>query len=206
MIKSSCADCGRIIAFRTPDPSEIAECRSCGTWVKRSEEQPGVAIAVQKNGRTASSPVSVHTEVQKATEPVVEPSFVTESSFPTPQPTAPSPTPPSPPSPPSPSQPDPTEKLSPSAVYSALRQIEQSLRELKEGQRFLHEGQRRLEHGQEILFERTLPLTEMPSPSGVSPMVVPEPETAEDIFTTPFSSLQIPVIPTSLSDLSLIHI
>ena len=238
MIKSSCADCGRIIAFRTPDPSEIAECRSCGTWVKRSEEQPGVAIAVQKNGRTASSPVSVHTEVQKATEPVVEPSFVktpdpttepiqhsatvyypvettasptapmeqttvTESSFPTPQPTAPSPTPPTPPSPPSPSQPDPTEKLSPSAVYSALRQIEQSLRELKEGQRFLHEGQRRLEHGQEILFERTLPLTEMPSPSGVSPMVVPEPETAEDIFTTPFSSLQIPVIPTSLSDLEI---
>ena len=53
MTNASCADCGRIVAFRTQDLSEIAECQNCGTWVKRSAEMPGVAVSVKSSGPVA---------------------------------------------------------------------------------------------------------------------------------------------------------
>ena len=290
MTNASCADCGRIVAFRTHDPSEIAECRNCGTWVKRSAEMPGVAVSVKQDGPVArKTALPPRKDESKSSTPNPQVN-TTRSAAPRPEEKSSSS----------------GDALSAAAVYSAIRDLQKSVHDLRAGQRkieagqktietshrnfeagqqsiqaeqkalhdgqkALHEGQKSLHSGhsilrngqkalhdgltvlhngqgslrkgqrtlsngqkalysgqkqlfgqyrelqkdQEALLERTLPLTEMPSPaengyqSSRSTLLGPlssfdRPVPGDDgFFTTPFSSLKIPLIPIELADLGL---
>lgn len=197
MTNASCADCGRIVAFRTHDPAEIAECRNCGTWVKRTIEMPGVAVRLNKE--SDSNPESrPRRTAQLPPRKTISPS----------QPSAPATQRPS-------DQTNNTsrhrikgesseeEMVSASAVYAAIRELQHSVT--------------RLENGQRILLERTLPVSDMPSPGPLpehsSPRAdfararveaVPRssvPQAPSHFYTTRFSSLKVPVIPASLEEL-----
>ena len=140
MTNASCADCGRIVAFRTHDPSEISECRNCGTWVKRSAEMPGVAVSVKEAG-TDTSPVTT----QKATIPPrkdaspepIEPTSNLQRSAPK-------------------AKEAPQRKtgrvletssgqsMSAAAVYAAIRDIQKLVYDLRSGQKELKANQERL--------------------------------------------------------------
>ena len=231
MTNASCADCGRIVAFRTHDPSEIAECRNCGTWVKRSAEMPGVAVSVKQGG-----PVARKTAIPPRKD---------ESKSITPNPNA-NTTRSATKRAPEKSSPREGSELSPAAVYAAIRELQKSIHDLRvgqktiqaqqeahqrdqneahkalhNGQKSLHSGQKQLfgqvqelRQGQEVLLERTLQIADMPvsrDQAGVtstsvpvgplsSPFEVSDPP-EELFYTTPFSSLKIPLIPLRLEDL-----
>lgn len=72
MINASCAACGRIIAFRTSDPEELAECRSCGVWVKRVPDMPGVAASVGEEEPKGTSRTSIRNLNSEETQPSSE--------------------------------------------------------------------------------------------------------------------------------------
>ncbi|MGJ8726307.1 MAG: hypothetical protein ACSHYB_17295 [Roseibacillus sp.] len=242
MTNASCADCGRIVAFRTHDPSEIAECRNCGTWVKRSAEMPGVAVSVKQNGPVARK-TAIPPRKDEVKEPAPSPNINTTRSA-TKRTSERSPS-------------TSEENLSAAAVYAAIRDLQKAVYDLRagqkaiqadqknlsanqhdqgeahktlhNGQKTLHDGQKALHSGQKQLFgqiqelqigqqtllERTLPVTDMPAPkqqaqvaSTATPLgplssfdesVPPE----GGFFTTPFSSLKIPLIPIRLEDLDI---
>lgn len=247
MTNASCADCGRIVAFRTHDLSEIAECRNCGTWVKRSDDMPGVAVSVKegtpptarktaiparKDNSSFSSQITKSTqgETPQSENPLPIDNLEDENS---------------------------KESLSPAKVYAAIRDLQKSVHDLRAGQKTLQENQKQLlfngeklqhsqstlkeEHralhggqkglhnglqalhsGQKQLFnqyrelqtnqatllQRTADLPEMPVrefsasdyPQGTSSF---QEGLANQTgpFTTPFSSLNIPIIPIKLEDL-----
>lgn len=244
MTNASCADCGRIVAFRTLDPSEIAECRNCGIWVKRSSEMPGVAISVKESSgpvahKTALPPprngdIDEKPSNQGVRKEVSKPPSdrVLEKGT--------------------------GETMTAAAVYAAIRDLQKSVHDLRvdqkailedqkaflgeqstiagnqnlllrnqeqfqasqkalyDGQLALHSGQkqlfgqyRELQTNQLNLFERTLEISKMPvSKHGslgaartgfgnIHGEELPE----NGFYTTPFSSLQIPLIPAKLEDL-----
>ena len=245
MTNASCADCGRIVAFRTHDPSEIAECRSCGIWVKRSSEMPGVAVSVKK---ATSAPAEVKTTLPQSIQVKESTLNIRRSAA---KRTA--------------LQKDanesaPQEKkkktisprgaqedaLTPKKVYSAIRALEKSIltlktgqksilanqdrilagqeqlvegqgrletgqKKLQKGQKHLHTGYQQLKEGQKILLERTLPVPDMPIPgqaklaahAGQNDLERNYEEPPNGFFTTPFSALNIPVIPLKLEDLAM---
>ena len=260
MTNASCADCGRIVAFRTQDPSEIAECRNCGTWVKRSAEMPGVAVSVKQEGPVARK-TAIPARKDESNKPAVKSTVNTTRSA-------------------APRSDEKTslsgETLSATSVYSSIRDLQNSVHDLRAGQRNIQASQKSLEAGQkslqagqtnlhnnqrhqweaqkalndghtvlrngqkalntnqkalfsgqkqlfeqyqelktgqETLLERILPLTEMPSPKdsvSLGSTAIPlgplssfeQGSSAEDgFYTTPFSSLKIPLIPIALEDL-----
>lgn len=238
MTNASCADCGRIVAFRTHDPSEIAECRNCGTWVKRSAEMPGVAVSVKQSGPVARK-TAIPPRKDEVNDSTPNPNINTQRSA-----TKRSAERPEIPSTSSSSG----ENLTAAAVYAAIRDLQKSVHDLRagqkriqaaqeafknsqqgqkdaqkalhDGQKALHSGQKQLfgqyqelQQGQQILLDRTLAVTEMPAPkeqSQISTTATPlgplssfdESIPPEDgFFTTPFSSLKIPLIPIRLEDL-----
>lgn len=237
MTNASCADCGRIVAFRTHDPSEIAECRNCGTWVKRSGEMPGVAVSVKKDGPTARK-TALPPRKDDLKETVANPtSNITRS--------APKRT----------TEARPGnggsgtgqgETLTAASVYASIRDLQKSVHDLRvgqtklqnnhkdfqstqkalhEGQKALHSGQKQLfgqyqdlRQGQDLLLERTLHLPDMPlakdttargasvaSAGPANPLTPFQEGTPVEggFFTTPFSSLKIPLIPIHLQDLDI---
>ncbi len=241
MTNASCADCGRIVAFRTHDPSEIAECRNCGTWVKRSAEMPGVAVSVKKDGPVARK-TAIPPRKDEIKDPQANPNINTTRSA-TKRTTV---------------RATPgagnggsgngngngrNDSMSAAAVYAAIRDLQKSVHSLRSGQeriqasqkdflgsqKSLHEGQKALHSGQKQLFdqyeqlrqgqnellERTLPVPDMPVPKNaesvtasatrVGPVNTFQEATPTEggFFTTPFSSLKIPVIPISLADLDM---
>ena len=239
MTNASCADCGRIVAFRTHDPSEIAECRNCGTWVKRSADMPGVAVSVKKEGPVArKTAIPPRKDEAKNTPPSSNSNTVRSATKQS-----------------SERPPQSGETLSPSAVYASIRDLQKAVYDLRAGQRSiqaeqknlsagqktqkeaqktLHEGQKALhlgqkqlfgqyhtlQEGQQLLLERTLHIADMPVPaertamqqtvmaSGATPL---GPLSSFDeagppihgFFTTPFSSLKVPLIPIRLEDLDI---
>ena len=247
MTNASCADCGRIVAFRTHDPSEIAECRNCGIWVKRSAEMPGVAVSVKQDGpiarKTALPPrkdevkdaapnPNINTSRSAAKRPSEKPNGDGNGN-------------------------KKGESMAPAVVYAAIRDLQNSVndlrsgqkslqtdhRELKSGQKTLlstqkelhttqkalHEGQKALHSGQKQLFgqyqeiqksqhslhERILQVPDMPVSKQVEEGIAAAiavgplntfqegPPSEESFFTTPFSSLKIPLIPIRLEDLDI---
>ncbi|WP_411846097.1 hypothetical protein AAFN60_21610 [Roseibacillus persicicus] len=205
MTNASCADCGRIVAFRTHDPSEIAECRNCGTWVKRSPEMPGVAVSVKKTGPVArKTPLPPRKDQGEESTSINTRRSATKRTSETVAGRG--------------------ETMTPAAVYASIRDLQKSVFDLQKGQDDLQEGQKELLNtqqeileGQKILLERTLPVSEMPSPGTTSdasaetspsrPATTPYPDPSESnvpeggFYTTRFSSLKIPLIPLSLDDL-----
>lgn len=164
MTNASCADCGRIVAFRTHDPSEIAECRNCGTWVKRSAEMPGVAVSVKQSGPVARK-TAIPPRKDQIKDPAPNPNLNTQRSA--------------------------TKRtsdrpagngnggngntMSAASVYAAIRDLRKSVLDLRAGQKAiqedqkklqasqqdfqsaqksLHEGQKALHSGQKQLFEQ----------------------------------------------------
>lgn len=196
MTNASCADCGRIVAFRTHDPSEIAECRNCGTWVKRSVEMPGVAVSVKKTG-----PVARKTPLPPRKDQIDEASANINTRRSATKRT-------------SDSVAGRGETLSAASVYASIRELQKAVYDLQVGHSELKSGQQKLIEGQKILLERTLPVPEMPSPrqsesqtavrTPIGPSTSPYPVSevpAGGFYTTRFSSLKIPLIPISLEDL-----
>lgn len=211
MNNASCADCGRIVAFRTPDPTEIAECRSCGTWVKRTAELPGVAVWISHHEQPpqerwtppAEQPPAVDSQEipQAEVAPVASP-FVEQATAPAGDP---------------PQETDVSsskrarrrgrateDTISAATVQSALRELQDAVGTLQEGQR--------------VLLARTLPVPNMPvsvqSPEEMTPIAdiieqlplerkTRRPVTPKSFYTTSFSALKVPVIPITLSDLEI---
>jgi hypothetical protein len=87
------------------------------------------------------------------------------------------------------------EMISAAGIYQSIRELRDAVTSLKKGQ--------------DVLLKRTLPVSEMPAPDdGIASQTVSEEietkvprEVPRGFFTTPFSSLQIPLIPVSLADL-----
>lgn len=216
MNNASCADCGRIVAFRTQDPTEIAECRSCGTWVKRTTEKPGVAVRITK-GQQQGYQQQSYREDEKPEEPTPvaappepEEPVASQQSGHIPSPFIEQPDEDPPPEPELGAQ---TSKRArrrgrgddasaTSAIHATLRELQEALGTLQEGQR--------------VLLERTLPVPDMPVPdlmearAAATPLAVEQVAIqrkraklveAKSFYTTRFSALQVPVIPITLDDL-----
>jgi len=214
MSNASCADCGRIVAFRTSDPAEIAECRSCGTWVKRTFEMPGVAVRL-----SSSSENQAQLPARKTITPA------------SPTPTTTSPTSNEPASSPiiagagQPLRNDQGEELvSAAAVYAAILELQSSIISLQAGQKDLHNAtialqssQQEIQKSQKSILERTLPVSDMPSPDfakqatsqvtakelniEAAPTLPTPTPSIPHFYTTRFSSLKVPIVPTSLEEL-----
>ena len=142
MTNASCADCGRIVAFRTHDPSEIAECRNCGIWVKRSAEMPGVAVSVKQDGpiarKTALPPrkdevkdaapnPNINTSRSAAKRPSEKPNGDGNGN-------------------------KKGESMAPAVVYAAIRDLQNSVNDLRSGQKSLQTDHRELKSGQKTLL------------------------------------------------------
>ncbi len=145
MTNASCADCGRIVAFRTQDSSEIAECRSCGIWVKRSAEMPGVAVSVKQNGPVAKK-TALPPRKDEVTSVPRNPVVNTQRSAAT--------------------RPDDLVEtiyaggangnqhggsITAASVYAAVRDLQKSVRDLRAGQKRLIADQKTLQTDQQVL-------------------------------------------------------
>ena len=152
MTNASCADCGRIVAFRTHDPSEIAECRSCGTWVKRSAEMPGVAVSVKSKGpvarKTAIPPRKNETQTQELNPNINttrsstkrtsqrDAEKVSNESQDSEAPSISRAV--------SPASKSSSENLSAASVYASIQELQRTVHDLRAGQKKLQAGQKSL--------------------------------------------------------------
>ncbi|MDP0492318.1 MAG: hypothetical protein Q7Q71_14815, partial [Verrucomicrobiota bacterium JB023] len=174
MMNASCADCGRIVAFRTQDPSEQAACRGCGSVVRRSKEMPGVAVGVRHQ------PEAEAAERAPARRKPEDAKVLTNSEG-------------EPMEPPPIASGNPGNPLGqPDAIMGLLKELRDSVGRLEEGQQKLLARS---------LSVPEMPVSDKPIKSATGkgawgPLAIKNP-----FPTTPFRSTEIALVPRSLEEL-----